>query len=67
MSEQEQKDYVRKMLLRFHVDKFMSKYRSQMEDTDKEEVSLIIEMLNDYLAKAKKTRDILKSDDSQMG
>jgi hypothetical protein len=53
MSEEEQRDYLREMSLRFHTDKFSPKFRQRLDHLDGEQLFLIRGRLKTELVSSK--------------
>jgi hypothetical protein len=64
MTEVQQKNYVYKMLRRFHTDKFIPKYRSRLAEITDDKRTEMYEKLDSFAAKAAELLRILRSDDN---
>jgi hypothetical protein len=65
MSEEEQRNYLRKMILRFHADKFFPTFRHRLDHyVNDEQLSLIRDNLNELNASAQSIRKVLLGNSS---
>ncbi|KAL7573153.1 hypothetical protein ACA910_018817 [Epithemia clementina (nom. ined.)] len=61
IGDDEQKSFLRKMIRRFHTDKFLPKMKERLANISKTELTEVISKLNSYLEIAQRTQASLRS------